>query len=259
MVPIYPRDIVDGTYEIEAESSSSFFKITKAELLVDGDEMSARITISNLSYEYVYPGTVKEAEKAVKDNWIGYEESDGKGIFTIPVEALDKEIDCAAFSKKKQKWYDRKLVFDTSCLPKEALLIELPDYELIEKAILDYQTGESDEDTGEQETDNQNQNPPEAVDISRPDGEYSIEVNMTGGSSTFEIPITAMDEAMPIIADTTAMGDPVEIEYTLNFYSETIGNKDLIPQESAKKVLVIALAIIILGGILNHFVKKKRK
>ena len=29
----------------------------------------------------------------------------------MPVEALDQEIDCSAFSKKKEKWYDRVLVF----------------------------------------------------------------------------------------------------------------------------------------------------
>lgn len=64
---------------------------------------------------------------------------------------------------------------------------------------------------------------------------------------------------MPIIADTTAMGEPVEIEYTLTFYSESVGSKGQIPQEAAKKVLSIAVVIIVVGGILNHFVKKKRK
>ena len=54
------------------------------------------------------------------------------------------------------------------------------------------------------------------------------------------------------------MGDPVEIEYTLNFYSETIGEKGQIPQEAAKKVLMIAAVLIVAGGILNHFVKKRR-
>lgn len=307
MVPVYPGDIEDGTYEISVDSSSAYFKITDAELLVDGDEMSAKITISSLSYQYVFPGTVEEAEKADKSDWIDYEETDEKSIFTFPVEALDKEIDCAAFSKNRQIWYDRKLVFDASTLPEGALKIELPDYELIEKAIRAYDIEGMDEaadGTGEQEEAHE---PPKPVSVSRSDGEYSIEVNMTGGSgrasissptllivrdgkayarllwssayydymiidgeyyynqttdggnSTFEIPITVMDGAMPVIADTTAMGEPVEIEYTLTFYSETIGTKGQIPQEAAKKVLVIAMIIIVAGGILNYFVKKKRK
>ena len=148
---------------------------------------------------------------------------------------------------------------------------------------------------------------PEPISVSYPDGEYSIEVNMTGGSgrasissptllivkdgcayarilwssvyydymlidsaryekltkddgnSEFEIPITVMDDAMTVIADTTAMGEPVEIEYKLTFYRDTIASKSQIPQEAAKRVLVIALCIIIFGGILNHILKKRNQ
>lgn len=39
----------------------------------------------------------------------------------VPGEALDKELDCAAFSKKKEKWYDRVLVFRADSLPADAL------------------------------------------------------------------------------------------------------------------------------------------
>ena len=66
-----------------------------------------------------------------------------------------------------------------------------------------------------------------------------------------------MDEAISVTADTTAMGDPLEIEYALTFYSDSIGEKGQIPQEAAKKVLFLAGAIIAVGGVVNHFVKKK--
>ena len=32
---------------------------------------------------------------------------------------------CAAFSKKKQKWYDRDIVFLTSGIPEDSILIDL--------------------------------------------------------------------------------------------------------------------------------------
>ena len=80
-----------------------------------------------------------------------------------------------------------------------------------------------------------------------------------GGNSVFEIPITALDEPMEVIGDTTAMGDALEIEYTLTFYSDSIGSKGSIPQEAAKKVLLSAGIIIAAGGALNYFVKKKRE
>ena len=80
-----------------------------------------------------------------------------------------------------------------------------------------------------------------------------------GSNSTFVIPILAMDEEIPVIADTTAMGDPVEIDYNLTFYSNTVDDKDAIPQEAAVKVLILALIIIAVGGVLNYVLKKRRK
>lgn len=305
MVPIYGKDVADGTYEIHVDSSSPYFHIVKATLTVKGDEMTARFTIPSMSYRYVYPGTKKEASKADQSTWIEFEEEDHQTTFTFPVPALNAEVDCAAYSKARRKWYSRTLVFDASSLPKEALSFELPDYELIEEAVKAYEV------VGSEELKKQRQAAAEAlvpVSLDMDDGEYSIEVNMTGGSgrasissptlliirdgkayarllwssvyydymimegdayfynmtedggpSCFEIPITAIDEPIPIIADTTAMGDPVEIQYTLTFYAETVGDKGQIPQESAKMVLVIAAAIIIGGGALNYIVKKKRE
>lgn len=91
------------------------------------------------------------------------------------------------------------------------------------------------------------------------DGEKYLPVNEEGGNSEFEIPVLAMDEAMPVIADTTAMGTPHEINYTLTFYSDSIGSKSQMPQEAAKRVVAVALLIIIGGGILNYFVNKRNR
>jgi hypothetical protein len=199
-------------------------------------------------------------------------------------------------------------------LPEDALLVELPDYDLIEAAVAAYQESgeaadqESGADAGEDlpqgEAETESARP---LTVDMEDGEYSIEVDLTGGSgkayvssptifivrdgqayvqlewsssyydymivgsekylntnedegnSVFEIPVTAFDQAVPVIADTTAMGTPHEVEYTLTFYSESIGSKSELPQEAAKRVVYIALVIIVGGGILNHFVQKRRR
>ena len=54
------------------------------------------------------------------------------------------------------------------------------------------------------------------------DGEKYLPVNEEGMNSIFEIPILAMDEPVEVIADTTAMGTPHEVEYTLLFYADSI-------------------------------------
>ena len=303
MKPITGDQVKDGTYEIKAESSSPFFKIKGAELTVKDGKMQAAISLDSKSYPLVFMGTGDEAAAAPYDDYI---EFDGDTwTFTVPVEALDSEIDCAAFSKRRQQWYNRKLMFYAATLPADALLVELPVYgDPVEASDASVVKTASDVSLGKTGSEN-----PEtgAVPIDMPDGTYSIEVNMTGGSgrasvssptwlivkdgyayarllwsssyydymivdevrydnltddgsnSTFEIPILAMDEEIPIVADTTAMGDPVEIDYRLTFYSGTIDDVDAIPQEAAIKVLGIAVVIIVVGGILNYVLKRRRK
>lgn len=91
------------------------------------------------------------------------------------------------------------------------------------------------------------------------DGETYYNQNADGGNSMFLIPVLAFDEEMPVLADTVAMGTPHEISYTLHFYSDSVGSKSSLPQEGAKRVLIMAAVIIVVGGILNYFANKRRK
>jgi hypothetical protein len=125
MTPVYPEDIKEGVYNAEALSSSQFFKITNAELDVKDGRIKALITLSSTSYAYVYPGTAAEAGLADRSEWIAADESSGFGQFSIEAEALNKEMPCAAYSKKKNKWYDRDIVFLASSLPADAILTEM--------------------------------------------------------------------------------------------------------------------------------------
>ena len=55
-------------------------------------------------------------------------------------------------------------------------------------------------------------------DYMKVDGEKYMQTN-TEGNSTFEIPVSAFDQKLPVIADTIAMSEPHEVEYTLIFTS----------------------------------------
>jgi len=122
MTPIYADDINDGTYNIEVKSSSSMFKIIDCELTVSGEKMTAVMTLSGTGYEKLFLGKREEADNATDSQFSYFTETDeGKYCYKIPVEALDKEISCAGFSIRKQKWYDRTLVFKADTLPDRAL------------------------------------------------------------------------------------------------------------------------------------------
>ena len=91
------------------------------------------------------------------------------------------------------------------------------------------------------------------------DGEKFQNESEEGRNSVFTIPVTALDDKMEVIADTLAMGAPHEIDYTLTFYEASIGSKGQLPQEAAKRVVPVAMVIIVGGGILNYFVNKRNR
>ncbi|MDY6038254.1 MAG: hypothetical protein SPI74_04645 [Eubacterium sp.] len=191
MTPISCSELNDGSYDIIVLSSSSFFKPELSKLVVKDGNFSANVKIKSKSYGYIFMGNAEEAVKADKSELIPITVSGDSSYFELPVNALNKDIPCAAFSIKREKWYNRNLVFDASSLPNKALNFGTPNYDLIEKATKEYiDTHDLDEDI--------------------------------------------LNEK------------PKQIET----------GED---QNAAKKIIAVALVIIVIGGILNHFVKRKRR
>ncbi len=237
MVPVYAESLRDGTYAVTVGSSSKMFQVEACELTVADGKMSAVLHMGGTGYLKVFMGTGEEAANAADAECIPFhEEADGTHTFMVPVEALDAPVACAAYSKKKELWYDRSLVFRADSLPLEAFA---------EGVVT---TVES---------------------LSLADGAYSCEVTLSGGSgrakiesparfwvtggmavarivwssknydhmrvgeeeympldgdgnAAFEIPFSVFDRPFTVYADTTAMSTPHEIEYTLCFDSASI-------------------------------------
>lgn len=104
--------VSDGSYKVNVTSSSSMFKVIDCILTSKNGEMTAKITLSGTGYDYLYVGTSAEAALADKSKWIPYVvDKNGMYTYTIPVSLLDTGISVAAFSHKKQVWYNRTLTF----------------------------------------------------------------------------------------------------------------------------------------------------
>ena len=89
--------------------------------MADG-AMSATITMSGDGYDKVYPGTGEEALAASSDDYIpAVLDGEGAVTFALPLDALNTETDCAAWSINKEKWYDRTLVFLSDAIPTDAV------------------------------------------------------------------------------------------------------------------------------------------
>lgn len=122
---IYGDQLVDGIYEITVDSSSSMFRVVHCELTVENGEMTAAMTMSGDGYGMVYLGTGEEALADSRESYVSFAlDADGAKVFTVPLQALNLELDCAAWSIRKEKWYDRTLVFESAALPMEAFAQE---------------------------------------------------------------------------------------------------------------------------------------
>ena len=236
MTPVLASELRDGVYQIQVDSSSSMFRIEACELTVNDGSMTADMKMGGTGYLKLYMGTGEEAVKADESAYIQAVDADGKCTFEIPVKALDEAIDCAAFSKKKEKWYDRKLAFLASSLG-DAVSVDVKMTTISDLALEDgvYEadvaleggSGRASVESPAKITVKQGEATAEII-FSSPNydyvriGEEKYEPVNTEGNSAFEIPVDGFDYRMQIAADTVAMSTPHEIDYTLFFDSATI-------------------------------------
>ena len=244
MIPVASSGLVPGTYKVKVDSSSSMFRITDCELTVpEGEDvMQAFLTLSGSSYLYLFPGTAEEAAAADASEYIeAGENAEGKNTFLFPVEAVDFGVPCAAFSKNKEMWYDRTLVFRADSLPLSAFRdgevltpsgLDLNDGEYTVEVVLSGGSGRASVQSPAGLT-LKNSRSAEAemtaelvwssanYDYMLVDGEKYLP-EIVDGHSVFRIPVTCFDRNIAVIADTTAMSQAHEIEYSLRFDSSSL-------------------------------------
>lgn len=232
--PLTAADIRDGSYEITVDSSSTMFNITKCMLNVSNGKMTAVMTMHGKGYLYLFMG---KGDDAVESGYIPFvEDPEGAHTFTVPVESLDVPVDCAAFSKNREKWYDRTLVFRSDLIPAECFAdgvlktpasLGLSDGEYTVDVTLSGGSGRASVQSPAKLTVSGDAASAEVVwsssnyDYMRIGEEKFLPVN-TEGNSTFVIPVSCFDREITVYADTIAMSEPHEIEYRLTFDSASV-------------------------------------
>ena len=98
------------------------------------------------------------------------------------------------------------------------------------------------------------------IEWSSPNYDYMKVENKTfkplqeAGNSTFELPIIDFDMPIAVVANTTAMSTPHEIEYTLTFNSASLkSEKSVVTQQR-----IIMLVVIVAAAVTIVLVKKKK-
>ena len=238
--------IADGTYVATFTTDNSMFHVNEATqdkgiLTVKDGKMTIHVSLQSKKIVNLYPGLAEDAKKEgaellepTTDKVVysdGYE--DEVYGFDIPVPALDEEFDVALIGTHGN-WYDHKVVVSDPVegddiqavingnAADNAASSDFTDGEHTIEVALEGGTGKASIESpavirknGDEIT--------AVIKWSSPYYDYMIvngqryEPVNTDGNSVFEIPVTSFDSPLEVIADTTAMSEPHEIEYTIKF------------------------------------------
>ena len=234
--------LADGVYEAEFETDSGMFHANEAcdgkgVLTVKDGEMTFHVSLVSKKIVNLYVGTADEAAKDT-DNWlepttdtVTYSDGLSEEVygFDIPVESLDTDFALAILGTKGV-WYDHTV---SVCNAEEAVEQRTDEPMLIDdgsyscEVTLEGGSGRATIESPAALTVEDGKLVATIVwsspnyDYMLVDGEKYLPVN-TEGNSTFEIPVSALGEAIDVVADTVAMSTPHEIEYTLTFDAATL-------------------------------------
>lgn len=241
----------DGVYTAEFDTDSNMFHVNEANdgkgtMTVKDGKMTIHVSLVSKSIVNLFVGTAEDAQKEGAEilepttDEVTYSDGYKEEVFgfDIPVPALDEEFDCALLGKKG-KWYDHKVSVSDPVPAEETAEkeeasagatveeLKLEDGNYTAEVTLEGGSGKA---TVESPAKLEIKDGKAIAELiwSSPNYDYMIvdgekyEMTNTEGNSTFEIPVAAFDTALAVKADTVAMSEPHEIDYTLQFDSASI-------------------------------------
>lgn len=234
----------DGVYTAEFDTDSSMFHVNEANdgkgvLTVKDGKMTIHVSLSGKGFLNLFVGTSEDAKKDGAEllepttDTVTYKDGMSEEVygFDIPVPAIGEEFTVAAIGKKG-KWYDHKVSVKNPVKDENAQADEgekvtaeelgLEDGEYTADVTLEGGSGRATVDSPANLVVKDGEVTATIV-WSSPNYDYMLvggekyEPVNTEGNSTFEIPVDGFDYPMEVVADTVAMSEPHEIEYTLTF------------------------------------------
>ena len=227
----------DGVYTAEFDTDSSMFHANEAcdgkgTLTVENGQMTFHVSLASTHIVNLYLGKASDAADHEADwlqpttDTVTYSDGTSEEVygFDIPVTAVDTDFDLAILGTKG-KWYDH--VVSVRNAVQQAGTAVPADGTYTCEVTLEGGSGRATVESPAALTVADGKMTATIVwsspnyDYMLVDGEKYLPTN-TEGNSTFEIPVSALDTALDVTADTVAMSTPHEIEYTLTFDSASL-------------------------------------
>lgn len=227
----------DGVYTAEFDTDSSMFHANEAcdgkgTLTVENGQMTFHVSLASTHIVNLYLGKAADAAANASDwlqpttDTVTYSDGTSEEVygFDIPVAAVDADFDLAILGTKG-KWYDH--VVSVRNAVQQAGTAAPADGTYTCDVTLEGGSGRATVESPAALTVADGKMAATIVwsspnyDYMIVDGEKYLPTN-TEGNSAFEIPVSALDTALDVTADTVAMSTPHEIEYTLTFDSASL-------------------------------------
>lgn len=227
----------DGVYTAEFDTDSSMFHANEAcdgkgTLTVENGQMTFHVSLASTHIVNLYLGKASDAADHEADwlqpttDTVTYSDGTSEEVygFDIPVTAVDADFDLAILGTKG-KWYDH--VVSVRNAVEQAGTAVPADGTYTCEVTLEGGSGRATVESPAALTVADGKMTATIVwsspnyDYMIVDGEKYLPTN-TEGNSTFEIPVSTLDTALDVTADTVAMSTPHEIEYTLTFDSASL-------------------------------------
>ena len=116
----------DGTYTIPAETDQRMFYLVSdstegrtAKLTVKDGQMTAAFSLTGTGYDKAYMGKAEDAADADDSQISGYTVQEGYYTYTVPVSALDQQLEISMHAVKSGKWFQHTIIFYSSKEAKE--------------------------------------------------------------------------------------------------------------------------------------------
>lgn len=233
--PASASGLEDGTYVVDFTTDHMMFHVNDAHhdkgiLTVKDGQMMVHVSLQSKKIVNLFLGNKEDAEKEgaeliepTKDK-IVYDDGIEEEVygFDIPVPALDEPYEVSIIGTHGN-WYTHQVTVSNPVpgneIPKEAS-VDLEDGEYDINIELEGGTGKASIESPAKMVVKDGKATATVIwsseyyDYMLVNGEKYEPVN-TEGNSTFEIPVLSIDEPFEVIADTTAMSQPHEIEYKL--------------------------------------------
>lgn len=233
--PAQAAGLADGTYVVDFTTDHAMFHVNDANndkgiLTVKDGQMTVHVSLQSKKIVNLFYGSKEDAQKEGAEmlprtvDTVEYDDGYKDEVygFDIPVPALDEPYEVSLIGTH-DNWYSH-MVTVSNPVPGDDIHagteIDLEDGEYQIEVAKEGGTGKADVTSPTTLTVKDGKASlrvewsSEYYDYMIVDGEKYEPVNESG-NSVFEIPLSKLNEPVKVIADTTAMSEPHEIEYEL--------------------------------------------